>query len=396
MGSVRPEWSDHRDTVEDSPSCHRVHADLANDTTDEPIEEVVCPICRATFASVLDRCPDDGARLTRSLDPMVGAILDGRYRIVAPLGEGAMGRIYLGTQLSVNRSVAIKVIRETWATDRDAMRRFMREAQVVTRLNHPNIVNVYDFGNADGVMYLVMELLRGTTLADELARCVRFDVRRACDVAIQLCDALAAAHACGVVHRDLKPPNVVLVGASAGRDLVKVLDFGLAKSVAPERPSLNDVTRTGVIMGTPLYLAPEAVAGDAAEPRSDLYALGCVLYEMLAGRPPFVDASVDVVLRSQLAVPPPPLAGVPMELGVLVEQLLAKDPEDRPASAAGVAARLQLILVPHSDLDEAPTFPRASRLPTPVEAAPRLPSAAVMLLLLAVLAAIACIVVVAV
>jgi serine/threonine-protein kinase len=372
------------------------------DTTDEPIEDAHCPVCNAVFASFIERCPDDGARLKRTRDPLVGRTLDNRFRVVGPLGEGTMGRVYLGIQLSVNRAVAIKTIRDRWATDRDAARRFDREARMLTRLSHPNIVNVYDFGSADGVMYLVMELLRGHTLADELARHRRFDVRRACDIALQLCDALASAHAAGVVHRDLKPANIVLVDGSSGRDFVKVLDFGLAKPLRAERISLNEVTRAGIVMGTPLYLAPEAIAGDPAAPSADLYALGCMLHEMLSGDPPFVEASIELVMRRQLTAAPPPLpANVPPGLARVVTSLLAKDPDHRPKSALAVAARLRAFLTPLAeDLDEATTFPRASPsismssvVEPPLVVEPRqLPVAAIMLVA-SVIAVIACVVV---
>jgi eukaryotic-like serine/threonine-protein kinase len=365
-----------------------------DDTADQVLDDAYCPVCNAVFASFIERCPDDGARLKRSRDPLLGTTLDGRFRVVGPIGEGSMGRVYLGIQLSVNRAVAIKTIRDRWATDRDAARRFEREVRMLTRLSHPNIVNVYDFGSADGVLYLVMELLRGRTLADELSRRARFDVRRACEIAIQLCDALAAAHTAGVVHRDLKPANIVLVDASSGRDLVKVLDFGLAKPLTTERISLNEVTRTGIVLGTPLYLAPEAIAGDPASPSSDLYALGCVLFEMLAGAPPFVETSIELVMRRQLTADPPPLpANVPSELASVVASLLAKEPEARPPSALAVAARLHaLIAAPIDDLDEATTFPRASPVAEPPP--PRELPVAAMMAVACVLAVIACVLVV--
>ena len=343
-----------------------------DDTTDERIdgEDLYCPVCGEGFAALFDRCPDDGARLIRwktSSDALLGSLLDGRFRVVRPLGAGTMGLVYEGLQISVDRPVAIKVIHDRYALSSDAAKRFMREARVLTSLTHPNIVNVYEFGRTDaGVMYLVMELLRGTTLADELARRGPFEPGRACEIAIQLCEALAAAHACGIVHRDLKPANVVLVD---GGRLVKVLDFGLAKSVvAADRSSVGDLTQAGVILGTPLYLSPEALSGDAADPRMDLYALGCVLHELLAGQSPFANASVDVVLTRQLIADPPRLPSyVSEELAALVDALLAKSPEARPASAAGVAAQLRAIVgtAPPLDMDESTTLVAPPKRPTP-------------------------------
>ncbi|HEV7554763.1 MAG TPA: serine/threonine-protein kinase, partial [Kofleriaceae bacterium] len=277
-----------------------------DDTTDDRLdgEDLYCPVCGEGFAALFDRCPDDGARLVRwttSSDPLLGSLLDGRFRVVRLLGAGAMGRVYEGLEIAIDRPVAIKVMHDRYAFDSDAAKRFLREARVLTTLAHPNIVELYELGHTGaGLMYLVMELLRGTTLADELVARGAFEPGHACEIAIQLCDALAAAHACGIVHRDLKPANVVLVGRIA-----KVLDFGLAKSVVADRSSIGDLTQAGVILGTPLYLSPEALSGDAADPRMDLYALGCVLHELLAGEPPFANASIDVVLTQQLIADPP-------------------------------------------------------------------------------------------
>jgi len=340
-----------------------------HDTTDDRLDgdEVFCPTCNVSFSPVLDTCPDDGTRLIRwHRDPMIGAVLDGRFRIVEPLGTGGMGSVYRGIHLSVDRPVAIKVIRNQLGHDRAAAKRFLREAKLLMGFSHPNIVEVFDFGQAaNGALYLVMEMLSGETLADALARNGRFAPRGACEVAMQLCDALVAAHARGVVHRDLKPANIVIADRPV-RDLVKVLDFGLAKSLANDSVTWTSLTEVGAVLGTPLYMAPEAIAGAGADPRSDLYALGCIIYEMLAGAPPFVDPAVNVVLARHVTEPPPTLpADVPAALGELVDDLLAKAPELRPASAAAVRARLEIYLAGDeaSDLDDAETLIRTPALP---------------------------------
>jgi eukaryotic-like serine/threonine-protein kinase len=257
-----------------------------------------------------------------------------------------MGLVYRGVQLSVERPVAIKVIRDDLSRDPATAERFLREARLATTLSHPNIVNIFDLGQTEtGAVYIVMEMLRGRTLEAELRRGA-FDARRTCDVAIQLCDALAAAHARGIVHRDLKPANVMLLDDPAVRDLVKVLDFGVARSLSAEATrTASRLTLAGELMGTPQYMAPEAIADDIVDGRSDLYALGCVMHEMLAGSPPFDGRAPHVVLARQVADPPPPLpATVPAPIAILIEALLAKTPDERPASAASVRDLLHAYL----------------------------------------------------
>jgi len=337
---------------------------VGDDTTDDLIEgdEVFCPRCNATFSPVIDVCPDDGTRLIRwhaGRDVLLGATLDRRFRITSVLGEGGMGRVYAGIQLAVDRPVAIKVIREPLSLDLGASKRFLREARLLTSLGHPNIVEVFDYGQTDtGALYLVTELLRGRTLADELAAVTVFPVRRACEVGIQLADALAAAHGRGIVHRDLKPANIMILDAPVP-DLVKVLDFGLAKSLTGDDVTMTTLTQVGAIMGTPLYMAPEALDG-GADPRTDLYALGCILHELLAGTAPFADPSINVVFARHCVDPPPPLPStVPAPLAAIVAALLAKSPDQRPASALEVGARLRAYLAPApTDLDDRPTAVR--------------------------------------
>ena len=357
---------------------------IGDDTTDDNIvdNEAYCPTCGHSFAPVLERCPDDGTRLIAwraSADPLLGSVLDGRFRIVRPLGAGGMGTVYEAVQLSINRSVALKVVRDQLASDRATVKRFLREARLLVQLSHHNIVAVYDYGQTatTGTLYLVMELLRGPTLAAVLARAKRLPAHRACEIALQLCDALAAAHVRDIVHRDLKPENVLLTDAPD--DVVKVLDFGLAKSLAREATANSGITQAGTVIGTPLYMAPEAITGDAPDLRSDLYALGCLLFEMLLGAPPYVAESINVILARHLHEPVPALPDdVPLALRDLVTALLAKEPAERPQTARIVHARLAAILATLTPEDEAPTLihtPRVARgtAPPPVPLPPQQP-----------------------
>ncbi len=310
----------------------------AGATMEVHAEEAYCSACNQSYPSDTRTCPNDGARLimlAAQRDDLIGRVLDERYEIRAPLGKGGMGTVYRGWQLSVDREVAIKVIHHKLADDRSAVKRFLREARLASRLSQPNIVNVYDFGQSGGVLYLVMELLRGHTLAGELGQGRRLNPKRTIVMASQLCDALEAAHAQGIVHRDLKPSNIVLLDDPPGRDLLKVLDFGLAKSLAQDSGSV--VTNTDALLGTPLYMSPEQIEGKDSDQRADLYSLGCILYEMLSGKPPFVDTAVSAVLARHIADTPAPLPPhVPPRLRALIESLLAKRPEQRIQTAGEI------------------------------------------------------------
>ena len=277
--------------------------------------------------------------------------IDHRFQITRVLGEGGMGVVYEAVQLSVGRPVAIKML---LSNDPMHRKRMLREIQLLTQLDHPNIVNVLDGGEtADGSVYLVMERIVGPTLAEKLAR-ERMSWRNACDIAVQICDALETSHVRGIVHRDLKPGNIMLVDEPTRGDLVKVLDFGIAKAIETDGQRTSEVTIVGTIVGTPHYMAPEAIEG-GLDPRSDLYALGCILYEMLAGTVPFAHATPESVLWHQLRESPPPLPNeTPPALAALTYALLLKDPRYRPASAAIVREALLSVLVPPPAVTRAP------------------------------------------
>jgi Tfp pilus assembly protein PilF len=262
----------------------------------------------------------------------------GPYEIVAAIGAGGMGEVYRAHDTRLHRDVAIKVLPETLAHG-SAWERFEREARAASALNHPNICAVYDVGEADGRQFLVMELLEGKTLRDFIGK-KPVDPKTAAALGMQIADALEAAHAKGIVHRDIKPGNIMVTG----RDHVKVLDFGLAKHApanADDTRTLDQLTAAGTLVGTPHYLAPELLQGKEADARSDLWALGVVLYEMLSGRLPFPGPTVFEVSSAILKEDPPPLpASVPYKLKSIVERCLEKEPEARYQNAGEVRATL--------------------------------------------------------
>ena len=310
-------------------------------------DESYCAACGGSYPLDVDVCPQDGARLTKLKarpDALLGRVFDNRFEVRMALGQGGMGTVYRGWQLTVDREIAIKVIHPKLASDRVAVKRFLREARLSSRLNQPNIINVYDFGQTeDGVLYIAMELLRGHTLAREVEAMRPLPLRRILTIGQQLCDALDAAHGQGIVHRDLKPGNIIILDDPPGRDLIKVLDFGLAKSLVSDTTSL--VTNTNAILGTPLYMPPEQIEGRPSDQRADLYSLGCILYQMVSGRPPFLADSVNLVLAAHVSDEPPPLpATTPPELARTIQRLMEKDPAKRMRSAREAREAMQAIL----------------------------------------------------
>ncbi|MFD0902097.1 serine/threonine-protein kinase [Actinomadura sediminis] len=261
-----------------------------------------------------------------------GRDIAGRYRVTSPIGRGGMGEVWNGTDLRLNRSVAIKLVGVP--DDRDVRRRFHREARITARLSHPGVPTVYDFGQ-DDELFLVMESLPGDSVGKLLDEHGALPPPWAAFIGAQACAVLAAAHAAGLIHRDVKPENLMLAPDGA----IKVIDFGVATSTGDE---FSRITQTGQIPGTARYMAPELLRGADASRLSDLYAVGCLLYELLAGVRPFESRHVlDEITRSQ-SEPPPPLHGVPSDLAALVvDELLAKAPEARSPDALTVYARLR-------------------------------------------------------
>ena len=263
---------------------------------------------------------------------LVGRALDGRYELHVVLGEGAFGRVYRGLDRRLGRAVAVKVIKPWWAEDSAWVERFQREAQLLARVNDPGVVQIFDIGHAEEGPYYVAELVEGESLAERLRR-GPLPVAEARAVAEQLCRALASAHSQGVVHCDVKPANVLL--AAGGK--VKVGDFGVARLAegTSQAPSAT-------VAGTPRYMSPEQARGRPTTPATDVYSAGVVLYEMLAGEPPFVHGSpVELGLRHLQDLPPALPVRVPPALREVVERALAKDPSERYRDGSAMAAALR-------------------------------------------------------
>ena len=292
--------------------------------------------------------------MSTSEDPLIGQLLAGQFRIERQLGAGGMGAVYLAEQAEMGRRVVVKVMHpELTVGSPQAVERFKREARAVAALNHPHIVQVYVFGQADdGRMYLAMELIDGRDLAHELEG-GPIDQARAIRILDQVASALIEAHAQGIVHRDLKPENIMLSQRHGNDDWVKVLDFGIAKvGAADTGPAL---TQAGAIFGTPRYMAPEQIQGNPVDARTDLYALGIILYEMLTGEHPFrAKSALDYLIKhvnEALILPSqkqPELALSPRLEGVLT-RLLAKEPADRFQSAADLQRELRAALAEVGD-----------------------------------------------
>ena len=284
--------------------------------------------------------PPATARTEVELAP--GEVL-GDYRIEAKIGQGGMGTVYLGVHQLIGKRAAIKVLRGESCADQNEVDRFIAEARVVNEIGHPNIVDVFAFGQTpDGRSYLVMEWLQGESLRTRLER-GRLELEDACQLARPLVRALTAAHVKGIVHRDLKPDNVFLVAQPGEPPTVKLLDFGIAKLLRADHQMQQ--TASGQFVGTPMYIAPEQARGQPIDPRADIYTFGGVLFEMLTGRPPFVAAtSFEVIAKHLMEEPvaPSSVAPVPRELDRMIVAMLAKDPAARPplADVASVLDRM--------------------------------------------------------
>jgi len=284
---------------------------------------------------------------------LVGRTIEGRYKLLELLGEGGMGTVYRALQLSMDREVAVKVLKPELAGDETSVARFFREVKSGSALNHPNIVTIFDFGRTEEKLtYMAMELLVGRTLARLVVR-EHPSVKTVCVIIAQVCDALVAAHEAGIIHRDLKPANIFVVGRLPDMQ-VKVVDFGIAKLVETGQPQ---ITQTGALCGTPGYMSPEQASGEELDARSDLYSVGVILFELLTGMAPFQGASPVEVLIKHLHEIPPPLeellgeGAVPVGLSDLVRRCLAKRPADRPQTATYVGRVMRELAAVLDDRD---------------------------------------------
>ena len=296
----------------------------------------VCPLCRTEYGPDQETCPRDGARLGVPAvpgDPFIGKILADRYRVLRTLGEGGMGRVYLAEHVRMGRLSAVKVMSPALAPTPEAISRFNREASNASRINHPNVAAIYDFGETeDGTLYLAMEYVEGRTLTAILREGGPLVPVRAAELAGQIADGLHAAHHLGIVHRDLKPDNVLVTTRHDGRELVKIVDFGIAKTT---QSGDQTVTSLGVAIGTPEYMSPEQIAGEALDARTDLYSLGLVLFNMLTGVLPHPALTSKQSLVQRLTAKPLTLSEVkpsipwPPRVQKALDRALAPEPDDR-------------------------------------------------------------------
>jgi serine/threonine protein kinase len=330
----------------------------------------VCPQCHIRYPADAVYCFVDGAGLTTIRDPLIGKTIAGRYVIEDMLGEGGMATVYRAKHKLVDRPCAIKVMNPALTTDAKVRERFRREAKSAQAIAHPNVIEIFDQGEMeDGTPYIVMELLDGKTLAD-LIDAGAVPPARAVPIMIQLARGIARAHDLGVVHRDLKPENIFICKREDGTDLVKILDFGIARLRTDTR-----LTNAGELFGTPQYMAPERITSGEAGPSVDLYALGVIFFEMATAKLPFEATDAPTFLIKHMKDPAPSPrsvdARVPKQLDALVLQLLEKDPRVRPVDAhrvgqdlVALAHVLRASVPPEPEVDPASSRPQAKTLPS--------------------------------
>jgi eukaryotic-like serine/threonine-protein kinase len=294
----------------------------------------------------------NGGRVTEATDneageSLIGTVLAGRYRIERLLGSGGMGSVYRAEHVLMRKACAVKVLHREMTQVKEVVARFEREAVAAARIEHPNVATATDFGQLEnGSFYLVLEFIEGESLSQLITDHGALAEERALLITRQIADALSAAHAAGIVHRDLKPDNVMLVTKDGSTDFVKVLDFGIAKlKIEEPGPDQQALTRLNTVMGTPEYMSPEQARGEPVDHRADLYTVGIILYEMLAGTSPFRHEEFVVVLTKKLTEDPPALpAHISPATRELVAELLQRSPDDRPQSALDVVTRVEAIL----------------------------------------------------
>lgn len=348
-----------------------------------------CPACGTRFPSDDAFCPHDGQPLQElqedntvaNIDSLLGTVVDGRYRVDAVLGQGGMGIVYLVSHVTLNKPMALKLLRGDLAQDGVVVKRFMQEAQACTAIGHPHIIDITDFGKlSDGSAYFVMEYLEGESLTSLIKR-GRLPVEEVLPIAEQIASALSAAHQRGIVHRDLKPDNVQLIRRGADDRFVKVLDFGVAKV-----GSSSKLTKTGMVFGTPHYMSPEQAAGQSVDARADIYALGVIIFEMCTGQVPFDgDTFMGILSKHMFDEPPRPteIDGSAGPLEPIILHALAKKPEDRYGSMDELLADLTTLesggVVPKRI---GPAAPPVVSAPMPMVAASGVPSSKAPLLAL--------------
>lgn len=302
----------------------------------QTISKMICSSCAQEFtvADGATRCPYDNALLAPVLeDPFIGEVLSEKYEILSLLGVGGFAHVYKARHIALDRDVAIKILGAHLVSNMEAVKRFEHEAKIVSQLTHPNIVAVHDYGLVPQP-YLVMEYLQGETLDDLIGGSpVQFDL--ALDILSQACDGIQAAHDLGAVHRDLKPSNVMLLRDVQGQITAKIVDFGVAKLTSDAMMSMSGLTRSGETMGSPPYMSPEQCQGRQPDRRSDIYSMGCLIYETLSGEQPFKGRnSVELMHKHLMQAPPEilrshPNLKIPKAVEYIIITAMSKDPEDR-------------------------------------------------------------------
>lgn len=301
-----------------------------------------CNSCGNTYPSNLSFCLNDGSPLV-PVDSMIGTVLDGRYRLDSLIGVGGMGDVYRATHIHIDTEFAVKLLKPEFVADQTAIKRFRLEAKAAGRIQHPNAVRVTDFGvTPEKIVYLVMELVQGHSLRELIRTEKRLETLRAVNIIRQVCGAVEAAHRSGVIHRDLKPDNIIIESHPSG-ERVKVLDFGIAKLREAKTDSF--LTQAGTIIGTPQYMSPEQCQGQSLDPRSDIYSIGIVLYEMLTGTVPFDGESTLQVVYNQLHLIPKSVQELspqlPQPLAKVIMRTLEKEPDQRQSSALDLSEELK-------------------------------------------------------
>jgi serine/threonine protein kinase len=330
-----------------------------------------CPVCGSTYDSSLSYCTRDGQPLVAA-DPMIGELLDGKYRIESVVGRGGMGVVYKATHIHIDTEYAVKVLHPELVANQSAIERFRIEARAAGRIRHPNAIQVTDFGiTPERFVYLVMEMVEGDSLRRLLETVNSFDLYRASHILSQACAAVEAAHQRGIIHRDLKPDNII-VTQKDGVDSVKVLDFGIAKlrDTSPLTTPLSaPLTQAGTLIGTPEYMSPEQCRGQQLDPRSDVYSLGIILYEMLSGELPFTGGNTLEIVIQQLNNPPRPLRlidpRIPETVERVVTRALEKSPAGRQSSPLELSAEFNAAI--STAAGEDPNKTLVDRLPEKLE-----------------------------
>jgi serine/threonine protein kinase len=330
-----------------------------------------CPHCKQPLADNARFCHGCGSAVSRqtnphdastaptivntdAIDPLIGSVLEGKYQILAKLGQGGMGSVYRARRVHIGDEVAVKVLLQEFVRNTAALERFRREARASAMLQHPNVVTIHDYGEArdeSAPAFIVMELVRGTSLRDIIDGEKRISPQRAVALMKSICAGVGAAHRNGIIHRDIKPDNIIALPPDPDdeSERVKVLDFGIAK--LRDMAGSAALTQTGTVIGTPYYMSPEQCKAEHLDSRSDVYSLGAMMYEMLAGGPPFTAATATGIVAKHLTQPPPPLPpdlGAPADLEAAIMRALSKDPRERQADAAEFSRELQSSLLGQS------------------------------------------------